>query len=287
MEIQAVKKMIKDTLSPYYPREEIRSFINLIFEHLLGMSEIKTHLNQSNSISEAKLTEIVEILERLKNFEPIQYILGETEFYGLKFKVNHSALIPRPETEELVDWILKDSPNQNAAILDIGTGSGCIAIALAKNRPDLDIEGWDLSNEALILAKQNGLLNDVTVEFKLYDILNWRIIPHDKKYDLIVSNPPYVTKSEQSLLSPNVIDNEPHLALFVPDEDPLIFFRAIMDFANAFLNPYGSLYFEINEKLGTDVMKMFESQNYLNIELRKDINGRDRMVRCVVQKRNS
>jgi release factor glutamine methyltransferase len=156
MEIQAVIKMIDENLSSVYPRQEIKGLINLIFEHLLGMSQLKTHLHQHSRISEAKLTEIGEILVRLKKFEPIQYILGETEFYGLKFKVNNAVLIPRPETEELVDWILKDSPNQNADVLDIGTGSGCIAIALAKSRPDLNIEGWDLSEEALEVAKQNA-----------------------------------------------------------------------------------------------------------------------------------
>jgi release factor glutamine methyltransferase len=281
MEIRSVKKMIKDSLSPHYQREEIKSFTNLIFEHLLGMSEIKTHLNQYNRISEAKLIEIGEILERLKKFEPIQYILGETAFYGLKFKVNHSVLIPRPETEELVDWILKDSPNQKAKVLDVGTGSGCIPIALAKNRPDLNIEGWDLSEDALIIARQNAEMNDVNVAFSKVDILNWRADSRDMLFDLIVSNPPYVTISEKNCMLKNVTDYEPHLALFVPDNDSLIFYIEIADFALRNLTKDGTLYFEINENMGNEVMNLLRSKSFSEVTLKKDINSRDRMVRCI------
>jgi release factor glutamine methyltransferase len=279
MEIRTAKKMISDLLFPVYTQEEIRSHINLIFEHLLGMSEIKIHTDQHIRISDAKLTEIAEILDRLIKFEPIQYILGETEFYGLRFKVNHKVLIPRPETEELVDWILKDSPDQNASVLDIGTGSGCIPIALKKNRPDLIIEGWDLSEEALAVARQNAEINNVKVEFAKVDILNWRANSLEKKYDLIISNPPYVTSTDKNYMMKNVTDHEPHLALFVPDNDPLIFYDEIADFATYHLNPDGRLYFEINEKMGKKVENLLASKSYSNIRIRKDINERDRMVR--------
>ncbi len=280
MEIRDVKKMILDILSPVYPQEEIRSFINLIFEHLLGLSVLKTHLHQHDRISEAKLIEIKEILERLTKFEPIQYILGETEFYGLRFKVNSSVLIPRPETEELVNWILNDSPDQNANILDIGTGSGCIAIALAKNRPDLNIEGWDLSGEAIRIARENTELNNVKICFEEKDILKWREFPITVTYDVIVSNPPYVTLSDKELMLPNVTDYEPHLALFVPAEDQLIFFRHIADFAISHLKHGGHLYFEINENLGKEIQTLLVSKDFRNIVLHKDINGKERMIRC-------
>jgi release factor glutamine methyltransferase len=279
MEIQSVIKIINDNLSPAYPREEIKGFVKLIFDHLLGISQLETHLRRHDHISEAKLTEIKEILQRLKNFEPIQYILGETEFYGLKFKVNQAVLIPRPETEELVDWILKDSPIQNAEVLDIGTGSGCIPIALGKNRPDLNIEGWDLSEEALMVARQNADMNKVNVEFAKVDILNWRTDCLKKNYDLIVSNPPYVTTSEKTSLHKNVTDHEPHLALFVPDNDPLIFYNEIAAFGLSNLNKNGTLYFEINENMGNKVMNLLKSKNFSTVVLKKDINGKDRMVR--------
>ena len=200
MEIHDAIRMIRNRLSGLYAPEEIEGFINLIFEHLLNMSGLKLHLHRSQQIPEAKLTEIKEIAERLQNFEPIQYIIGKTEFYGLTFKVNPSVLIPRPETEELVDWILKDSPMKNAAALDIGTGSGCIPVAIAKNRPDIKIEAWDISTEAISTAKMNAELNRVNIEFSKTDILLWRLNKTEKKYDLIISNPPYVTKSEEALM---------------------------------------------------------------------------------------
>ncbi len=280
METSTIIRMITDKLSPYYPQGEIRGFINLIFEHLFGLSIIKIHLYQHDQNPDAKLSEIEEIIERLINYEPIQYILGETEFYGLKFKVNSAVLIPRPETEELVDWILQDSPGKNSTVLDIGTGSGCIAIALAKNRPDLHVEGWDISEEALEVARQNAETNNVNVSFLKVDILNQNIISEDKTYELIVSNPPYVTPSEKSSLLKNVIDHEPHTALFVPKNDPLIFYNEIADFGIKFLNQEGQLYFEINENLGNEVQSLLKSKRFANIVLRRDINGKDRMIRC-------
>jgi len=278
MEIHEAIRLIRNRLSGLYVPEEIEGFINLIFEHLYKMSGLKLHLHHNHQISEAKLTEIKEIAQRLQNFEPIQYILEKTEFYGLPFKVNSSVLIPRQETEELVDWILKDYPPENCAALDIGTGSGCIPVAIAKNRPDMEVEAWDLSQEALSTAKLNAELNRVNIEFAKTDILQWPQIQMDKKYDLIVSNPPYVTKSEEALMHKNVLDYEPHLALFVTDEDPLIFYKEISAFAEHFLNPGGRVYFEINEKMGNEVAELLNG-HFANVVIRKDINGRDRMAR--------
>jgi release factor glutamine methyltransferase len=279
MEIHNAIRMIRDSLAGLYAPEEIDGFINLIFDHLLEISGLKLHLHRNQQISEAKLTEIKEIAERLQNFEPIQYILGKTEFYGLTFKVNPSVLIPRPETEELVDWILKDSPFVNTAMLDIGTGSGCIPVAIAYNRPDLKIEAWDVSSEAISMARKNAELNKVNIDFSNSDILLWRQKKTGKKYNLIVSNPPYVRRSEETLMLKNVVDHEPHLALFVRDEDPLIFYKEISAFAESHLNPGGRIYFEINEKLGTEVEKLLNS-HFSNVIIRKDINGKDRMARA-------
>lgn len=284
MEIHDAIRMIRNRLTGLYLSEEIESFINLTFEHLLNLKGLKLHLHRNEQIPEAKLTEINEIAERLRNFEPIQYIIGETEFYGLTFKVNPSVLIPRPETEELVDWILKDIPAKNSVALDIGTGSGCIPVAISKNRPDINMEAWDISTEALSTAKRNAELNKVKVEFSITDILFWRQKPTKKKYDLIVSNPPYVTKSEEALMLINVVDHEPHLALFVKDEDPLIFYREISAFAENHLNPGGLIYFEINEKLGKEVEQLLNLY-FSNVVIRKDINGKDRMVRA--EKKNN
>lgn len=278
--MHAVIKMIEDDLSQLYSRDEIKSFTSLLFEHLLGLSRLKVHLQRHDMIPDAKLTEFKEIVDRLKNYEPIQYILGETEFYGLRFKVSPAVLIPRPETEELVEWILKDYPNEALKVLDIGTGSGCIPIAIAKNRLDFVVDGWDISEEALNIARENAEMNEVKVNFANVDILNWRNAPTIKMYDLIISNPPYVTKAEQPAMLRNVTDYEPHLALFVPDNDPLIFYREIADLAASHLNPGGRLYFEINEQYGDELVSLLNTKHYSNILIRKDINGRARMISC-------
>jgi release factor glutamine methyltransferase len=281
MKIRTAIHMIRETLSGNYPHEEIESFISLVFSYLLGFSGLDLHLKQHEEFPEAKLIQLKEILRRLQNFEPIQYILGETEFYGMKFKVNPSVLIPRPETEELVDWILKDNPVKNASLLDIGTGSGCIPVAIGKNRPDLKIKAMDISEEALCTARENAIWNQVEVQFMELDILKWQEKDFDQKYDVIVSNPPYVTRSEESQMQRNVTEHEPHLALFVPDEEALIFYKAIADFAQEHLVPGGYLYFEINEKMGESLQQLLQ-QSFSAIIIKKDINGKDRMIRATL-----
>jgi len=278
--MQAAKKLIYDNLSPFYCKQEIESFIKLIFEKVLGLSKLQVHLNQHLKISGANLTQIKEIINRLIQFEPIQYILGETEFYGLTFKVNSAVLIPRPETEELVDWIIKDCHLLNPTILDIGTGSGCIPISLVKNLPGALAEGWDISYEALKVAKMNAVINQVNINFHYADILKPSFPFQKEKYDIIVSNPPYITTSEQLSMLKNVIDYEPHIALFVPETDSLIFYRAITDIAINQLKSGGNLYFEINERFGNETADLLALKGFRNIILRKDINGRERMIRA-------
>lgn len=274
------KKLISDQLSPAYSKEEIAGITRLIFEKVTGLSRLQVHLNQNETISAANLTQIREILNRLNRFEPIQYILGETEFYGLILKVTPAVLIPRPETEELVDWIIRDYQKQTPCILDIGTGSGCIPVSLVSHIHGATAEGWDISTEALAVAKKNAVLNNVEVEFYLTDILNSDFPAANKKYDLIVSNPPYVTTSEMPLMHRNVTEYEPHVALFVPDTDPLVFYRTITDRAITLLKPGGKIYFEINERFGKETVQLLSEKGFRNITLRNDINGKVRMIRA-------
>lgn len=278
--MQIAKKLIYDNLSPLYSKNEIESISKLIFEKVLGLSRLQMHLNQHETISTANLAQITEIINHLIRFEPIQYILGETEFYGLPFKVNSSVLIPRPETEELVDLIIHDCKQSNPKILDIGTGSGCIPITLVKNLPGASAEGWDISDEALVVAKENATINHVEVDFFRADVLKHDYPLQNHKYDLIVSNPPYVTISEQLSMIKNVVDYEPHIALFVSDADPLVFYRAIANLALIKLKPGGKLYFEINEKFGNETAELLALRGFINITLKKDINGKERMIRA-------
>jgi release factor glutamine methyltransferase len=278
--MQAAKKLISSHLTNLYSKEEIEGITRLIFGKVAGLTRLQVHLKQHEPISVANLTQIEEILTRLIQFEPIQYILGETEFYGLTLKVTPDVLIPRPETEELVDWIISEHQSHHPSILDIGTGSGCIPITLVKNILGASAQGWDISHEALKIANGNAVANMVEIDFHFADILKLIYPVTEKRFDLIVSNPPYVTISEKHVMLKNVTDYEPPIALFVPDDDPLVFYRTIADLAGSLLKPAGKLYFEINEKYGDDTVQLLSSKGFCNIILRKDINGRDRMVRA-------
>lgn len=278
--MQFVKKLIHDRLSSLYCKEELESITKLIFEKVIGLSSLQYYLNQHGTVTAVKLAQITEIINRLAQFEPIQYILMETEFYGLKFHVNRSVLIPRPETEELVDWILTDHQGLSPAILDIGTGSGCIPVALLKNLHGAFAEGWDVSEDALLVAKGNALLNQVEMELKFADVLGSVFPDGNKKYDIIVSNPPYITGSEKPQMPKNVIDYEPSAALFVPGEDAVIFYRLIADIALDRLKPGGKLYLEINERFGNEIVDLLTTKGFANIALKKDINGKERMIKA-------
>ena len=278
--MQVAKNLIVNQLSSIYPKPEIESISKLILEKVTGLSPIQVLLNRNKTISAPNLAQIKEIVYRLTQFEPIQYILGETEFYGSLFKVNPSVLIPRPETEELVDWIINDYKHLSPSILDIGTGSGCIPISLVKNLPGASAFGWDISRKALKVATQNALINQVKVKFQCVDLLKTTNLNSNPGYAIIVSNPPYVTTSEKDLMQKNVTQFEPHIALFVADSDPLIFYRKISDLGIKYLNAGGHLYLEINEKLGSETVELLASKGYTNILLKKDINGKDRMIKC-------
>ena len=278
--MQNAIKYIKSELNGLYPETEIRSLCQLIIEKLTGFSRTEIIVNKNTHFSEIQRQEIETFIEKLKLFVPIQYILGETEFYGLTFKVNESVLIPRPETEELVDWIRNDNDrNAKIQILDIGTGSGCIAVSLKHEFPNATIEAFDISDEALETAQGNANGNKLEVNFSNVDILN--APEFDKKWDIIVSNPPYVLENEKAKMHPNVLEYEPHLALFVPDNDPLLFYNCIAQFAVKNLNPNGKLYFEINRQYGNGIIELLSKKSFVEIELRKDISGNERMVKAV------
>lgn len=278
--ISSVIKFFKEELKGIYPETEIQSFIYLAFEHYLGFSKHDLVLKADNHISESELLQFNFVVKDLKKHKPIQYILGEMEFYGLKFKVNSSVLIPRPETEELVDEIVKiHKEEKGLSVMDICTGSGCIAIALEKNLTQSVVDALDISEEALKVARDNALLNNSTVKFIHSDILKKTQFP-GKEYDIIVSNPPYVTESEKAGMQKNVLEYEPSLALFVDDSEPLKFYIAIAEWSKKYLKKGGHLYFEINEAKGEKLMEKLNNLEFKNLALKKDMWNKHRIIAC-------
>jgi release factor glutamine methyltransferase len=270
---------IRHSISHLYPEKEADSLAYLVLEHVTQFSRDKILTNKNTILSEKEHQKIHFIVERLKKEEPLQYILGETFFYDLPFYVNEHTLIPRPETEELVDWVVAENKQSNKNFLDIGTGSGCIAVSLAKNIPDSRVAALDVSAQALELAKKNAIRNQVEISFLSHDILS-KSHSLSGSFDVIVSNPPYVCEKEKPDMRKNVLDFEPHTALFVSNEDPLLFYRSIALFATSYLNKGGALFFEINRAFGTDICSMLDDFGFSNIELRKDLCGNDRMIRA-------
>ncbi|PID89694.1 MAG: protein-(glutamine-N5) methyltransferase, release factor-specific [Bacteroidia bacterium] len=275
---------IKNQLKDYYAAGEIEGFVKHIFFHFLGFSYSQIIIKQNELVlNEEEKNKVRKILSELKNYKPIQYILGESEFYDLLFHVDESVLIPRQETEELVHLIIQENRLEKPKILDIGTGSACIAVSLAKNIPASVVIGTDVSESALEIARKNAKRNSVDVAFLKTNILTWEL--HDEfseaQFDIIVSNPPYVCRNEKQLMSKNVLAYEPHLALFVEDENPLIFYEKISNFALHALKPRGKLYFELNEQFGEILVAELEKIGFSDILLQKDINGKDRMLRGI------
>lgn len=288
--IRDIKQHFIVSLSNLYAKEELNVFFDILLEEFAGLSKIDFIIHPEASADETAKLKFIDAIERLKKHEPIQYIAGKTYFYDLELMVSPDVLIPRPETEELVDLIIKENYQLTTInyqrILDIGTGSGCIAIALKKNLPAADVSAIDISESALKLAEQNASKNNVSVNFLKADILN-----HSAygllldTYDLIVSNPPYVRESEKHLMLPNVIEHEPYLALFVEDNDALSFYKAIADFAlNGHLQQNGRLYFEINEYLYSELADLLKAKGFKNIEIKKDINDKARILLCTLKK---
>lgn len=281
MKIKEYRTYFIQELTPIYDVGEAESFFYLILEEKHQLKRIDLALHPDLGFSEEDIIVWKLILEQLKKEIPIQYLLGKTSFYGLDFQVNENVLIPRPETEELVEWILQSQnskvENQKIRILDIGTGSGCIAISLAKNIPNAQVFAIDISEKALATAKKNAELNAVNVTFINQNILASEDL--NQQFDIIVSNPPYVRNLEKAEIKKNVLDNEPHLALFVEDNDALVFYKRIAELAQKNLSKNGQLYFEINQYLGKEMIDLLEKMNFASVELRKDIHGNDRMIK--------
>lgn len=279
------------TLSPIYDVGEIESFFYLILENKYRYKRLDLALNPELSFTETDIQQLNLIVDQLKKEIPIQYILGTTVFLGMDFEVNKNVLIPRPETEELAEWIItntlkkqsSDTENPTLKILDIGTGSGCIAVSLAKNIPNATVFAIDISEKALITAEANAKINNVKVTFLQKNILETTDL--EQKFDIIVSNPPYVRNLEKVEIKKNVLEYEPHLALFVEDHDALLFYRKIADLAQKNLSENGYLYFEINQYLGNEMIELLEKLDFNTIELRKDIYGNDRMIKAALKSR--
>ena len=280
MLISELKMLFLKRLKDEFPETEITSFFHILSELYLGLRRIDIALDPDFELSELQISKFENALLRLKEHEPIQYITGNADFYGLEFRVDKNVLIPRPETEELVTWIIQDFKGANEAvkILDIGTGSGCIPITLAKKLPQAKVNSWDISTEAICIAKQNADLHKVKVDFQQVDVL--AVTTPADNYDVIVSNPPYVRELEKESMQKNVLDFEPDLALYVQDENPLIFYEKITLLAKTGLNTGGALYFEINQYLAKETMAMVKSHGF-EAELKKDIFGNYRKVKAV------
>jgi release factor glutamine methyltransferase len=281
-------------LKPLYDYNEAEAITLLALSEITGFSKAKIKAFPEEKLNAEQTARLNVVLNQLQTGEPIQYILGHTEFYGLPFTVNPSVLIPRPETEELVEWVIASVGSLELAVgsmLDIGTGSGCIAISLKKNLPAFNVSAIDISGDALETAKGNARLNNVSIDFIKADILSaekpftFHLSPFTLKppFTSIISNPPYVTLHDKSQMHKNVTDFEPHTALFAPEDDPLLFYKAIADFAVENLSPGGLLFFEINESYGKEIVELLGAKGFKNIELRKDMSGRDRMIKCESQ----
>ena len=272
-----IAKHIKENLGSYYPAGEVAAFTRVIATEILGIPQMTFFLKENVELTHEQEATLEDAIKRLQKYEPIQYIQGYSDFCGLRFKVTPATLIPRPETSELVEWVASEATG-NERILDIGTGSGCIAVSLANKMPQSEVTAWDISNEALAVATENSRSNGTEVLFEQVDILSNR--PEEKQFDIIVSSPPYIKENEKSAMHSNVLDREPHTALFVPDSDPLLFYRTIAKKGLTLLKPGGTLYFEINSAHGAETADMLADYGYNNIELRKDFADNDRMIKA-------
>ncbi len=269
--------MIKELIS-IYSEPEINALSTITIKTLLGISRLHSLAQPGDPVTKNKADEIINVCNELKKRKPIQYILGKTDFYNCVIKVNPDMMIPRPETEELVDLIIKENRGYNGEILDVGCGSGCIAIALAVNLPGTKVTGIDICEGAIKISEENALINNVSVKFLVTDIFN-----HNPKLPstagIIVSNPPYIMESEKADMALNVLNFEPHMALFVPDSDPLLYYKEILKMSGKNLTAGGKIYFEINEAMGIQMTELLKSSGFSSVEVIRDINGKNRIIK--------
>ena len=278
-----IKKNYLQDLNKFYDRREAEQLLTILIEYFFEIKRNELILNPDSRISESEILKLQMAVNELKHYKPVQYITGIVEFQDLKIEVTPEVLIPRPETEELVQFILQSEKTSGLKVLDIGTGSGCIAISLKKLLKNPNVNATDISESAIIMAHKNAISNNQDIVFHVHDILSEEESISDKNgdrilFDIIVSNPPYVTQEDKKKMHYNVIDYEPHNALFVPEDNPLLYYEAILEFSILNLNSGGRIYFEINENLGSQVITLFEGNGFLNIELKKDLSGKDRFI---------
>ena len=278
MTVLEFKNVFNKNLESQIDKNELNELFFWLIDHYCKIDKIRYIVNENYQLNNQEENDLRKAIKLLKKETPVQYIIGTAEFKGMNFNVNSNVLIPRPETEELVDWVLEGNP-KNKKILDIGTGSGCIAISLSKFLEDCLIEAWDVSKEAISVAKQNCKKQKTKISFKLIDIRN--NIYSDEKFDIIVSNPPYVTQKDKQNMSKNVLNFEPHLALFTPENDPLFYYKKILNFSQGHLKSNGCLFLEINENLSKNVQELLNDYGFHDIKLRKDFRQKNRMIKAV------
>ncbi len=297
MKIAEAERLLKEKLSSIYDEGEARSIADLAMEHITSLSKSDRLLRKEEGLSPHQLQQWQQDTERLLQHEPVQYVMSKAWFYGMELFVNKAVLIPRPETEELVEWIVHEvrawgkdvfekrpteaDETRALKILDVGTGSGCIALALKKAMPRAEVWGCDVSEEALNVARRNGAALDIRVDFQGVNFLDDNQQKSLPRIDIVVSNPPYIPLKDKEEMNPNVVAHEPHTALFVPDDNALVFYTALAKFGKQRLHPNGCIYMEIHENLGQAVVRLFQQQGYEHVELKKDMQGKDRMVKAV------
>jgi release factor glutamine methyltransferase len=286
MTIRSEQEALRDALTTLYDNREASNIADWVIEHITGKKKSDRLIQKNNTFTPEEQTRLNQYAAELLTGRPVQYVLGEAWFMGMKFYVNESVLIPRPETEELVEWVVESHTSSQPrggkiqkSLLDIGTGSGCIPLAIKKKLPHISVTGTDISLPALEVAKRNATALEADIDFVSIDFLDhssWQLLP---VFDTIVSNPPYIRQSEQSGMAKHVVDYEPSIALFVPDEDALLFYRKIALFAKDHLAKNGMVFLEINERLGKEAVELYKSHGFM-VELRKDLQGKDRMLRA-------
>jgi len=282
MTIAEIESIYTDQLPPMYDRDEAKSIAQLAVQFVCNLSKSYVMLHKGHDLTLKEETSLIRVLDELRYGKPLQYVLGEADFYGMRFKVNSSVLIPRPETEELVFWALesvKESKERSLNIIDLGTGTGCIPIALKKNLPGAEVCACDISQEAVDTAIQNAVLNQAEVHFFQADILKESFSLLPLTFNVIISNPPYITHKEKEEMHNNVLEHEPHTALFVPDDNPLLFYKHIADFAKKHLAEEGMLFLEINEALGHETRSMLVEKGF-HAEIKTDLHGKERMIKA-------
>lgn len=270
-------------LTPMYEMREATNIVRILFQEKLKMSRVDLAMHQSSNLNDKDKKQIFQVAEKLLEGQPVQYVLGKVDFLNCTLRVNKNVLIPRPETEELAQWVISENNSPELYLLDVGTGSGCIAISMAKNIAESFVTAIDISQPALELARINAITNATNIDFQNFDILNEEIWKKLDEFDVIVSNPPYVCEKEKEKMHVNVLEHEPHNALFVPDNDPLLFYRKISDMALKRLCKGGRIYFEINEAYAKEVKELLEKKGFSEVMIRQDMNNKDRFVKATLK----